>query len=41
MTPLHETAHYTRMQAVIESGSDAKIVERRGEVFRTLQNLGA
>jgi hypothetical protein len=30
-----------RLQAVIECGSDAKIVERRGEVCRFLQNLGA
>jgi hypothetical protein len=33
--------HHETQQAVIERGSDAKIVERRGEVFRTLQNLGA
>jgi hypothetical protein len=39
--PMHEIAHYTCLQAVIECGSDAKIVERRGEVFRALQNLGA
>jgi hypothetical protein len=38
---MHETAHYKFQQAVIECGSDAKIVERRGEVFRTLQKLGA
>jgi hypothetical protein len=41
VTPMQETARYTCPQAVIECGSDAKIVERRGEVFRTLQNLGA
>jgi hypothetical protein len=40
-TPVHETAHYKTRQAVIECGSDAKIVERRGEVYRLLQNLGA
>jgi hypothetical protein len=32
-TPLHELAHHTSQQAVIERGSDAKTVERRGEVF--------
>jgi hypothetical protein len=30
---MQETAHYKCPQAVIECGSDAKIVERRGEVF--------
>jgi hypothetical protein len=38
---LHETARCTTQQAVIECGSDAKTVERRGGVFRTLQNLVA
>jgi hypothetical protein len=38
---LLEIAQYKSLQAVIECGSDAKIVERRGEVYRTLQNLGA
>ncbi len=28
--PLHETARYKTQQAVIECGSDAKTVERRG-----------
>jgi hypothetical protein len=38
---LHETANYKGQQAVIECGSDAKTVERRGAVYRCLQNLGA
>jgi hypothetical protein len=40
-TPMQEAACYTSQQAVIERGSDAKTVERRGAVCRTLQNLGA
>jgi hypothetical protein len=30
--PMHETARYKSQQAVIERGSDAKTVERRGAV---------
>jgi hypothetical protein len=30
---LRETTYYTNQQAVIECGSDAKTVERRGEVW--------
>jgi hypothetical protein len=33
VTPMQETAQQKCPQAVIERGSDAKIVERRGEVY--------
>jgi hypothetical protein len=38
---LSETARYKTQQPVIERGSDAKTVERRGAVSGFLQKLGA
>jgi hypothetical protein len=38
---LREKARYKTQQAAIERGSDAKTGERRGGVYRALQNLDA